>query len=171
MIQRAARAALFDRNAFTAAFFDADATADAVMLVGGVSGVVYLVQALVFAGLSFRLVEGLLAAIISGLASWLFLAVAVWFAGTRLFGGNAHMQTVMRLHGYAVLPLLLGMFPYRAVVIAGVIWYLAALAVATSVALSVSLRDGALSVLVGYAILFIVGLIFRLPFIALGGLL
>ncbi len=170
MIQRAVRAALFDRRAYDAAFFDADATADAVMLVGGVHGVVYLVQSFVFAGFSFRLVEGLLAAIISGLASWLFLAVAVWFAGTRLFRGAAQMQTVIRLHGFAVLPLLLGVFAAPVLVIAGVVWYLAALVIATSVALSLSLRDAALSVLVGYAILFLVGLVFRLPFLVLGGL-
>jgi len=170
VIQRAFRAALFDRNAYNAVFFDGDATADAVMLVGGVHGVVYLVQAVTRAGVSLRLVEGLLGAIISGLASWLFLAVAVWFAGTRLFGGSAQMQTVIRLHGFAVLPLLLGIFGASALVIAGVVWFLAALVVATSVALSLSFRDAVLSVLVGYAILFIVGLLFRLPFLVLGGL-
>lgn len=175
MFNRSLRSSLLDRNTLVRATFEPDATADAVVVVGAVAGVVYLLQ--VFAvgvALQFRLLEGLLSSVVSGLASWLLLAVATWFAGTRMFRGEAQMQTVMRTHGLVHLPLLLTAFAVggtvgQLVALAGLVWFLAALVVATQVALNLSPRDAGLSVLVGYAILFLVGLLFRFPFLALQG--
>jgi hypothetical protein len=171
MIRRAWRAALFDRKAHDEVLYDSSATADAALLVAGVALVVSVVGSL--GSLSLFNVTVWLSAIISGLAGWLFLAVATWFVGTRLFQGTGDMQTVMRLQGFCALPLLLGAAGTVHVLLplAGALWYLAATVVATAVALGVSTRNAALSVLAGAAVIALVGAIFRFPFLLLGGLL
>jgi hypothetical protein len=167
ILGRGFRAALFDRKAYNQILFERSATADAVLLVAGVTGVVFLAFA-VRSGFRVDFVTGLLEVMIGGLAQWLFLALAVWFAATRLFKGGGDPQTIMRVHGYAHLPLLLTALggPLR---IVGVIWFLAALVVATSVGSNLEIRLALPAVLVGYAILFLVGLVFRAPFLAVQG--
>lgn len=174
MLRRAVRAALFDRKAFGEVLFDASATADAALLVAGVSLTVGIVSGL--GDFSLFDVAAWLSAIIGGLAGWLFLAVATWFVGTRLFQGSGDMQTVMRLQGYCALPLLLGGIggliggAGPALALVGLLWYLAATVVATSEALTFSIRNAVVSVLVGAAVVVLIGAIFRFPFLLLGGL-
>lgn len=174
MLRRAVRAALFDRRALGEVLFDASATADAALLVAGVSLVVAIISTL--GSFSIFNLTAWLSAIIGGLAGWLFLAVATWFVGTRLFQGSGDMQTVMRLQGYCALPLLLGGIggliggAGAALAVIGLLWYLAAAVVATSEALSFSVRNATVSVLAGAAVVALVGAIFRFPFLLLGGL-
>jgi hypothetical protein len=167
-LQRAFRAALFDRKAHNQVLFDASATADAVLLVAAV-GVAGLVLAMIrTTSFSLGFLPALLESVIGGLAQWLFLSLATWLAATKIFGGGADPQTVMRLHGHTYLPLLLTGFGTVPAVI-GVVWFLGALTVATSVALNLANREAGLSVLIGYAIILLVGLAFRMPFTAVQG--
>jgi hypothetical protein len=170
MIKRAWRAALFDRKAHGEVLFDSSATADAALLVVVVALAVSVVGSL--GSISLFDVTVWLSAIISGLAGWLFLAVATWFVGTRLFQGSGDMQTVMRLQGFCALPLLLGAAAGIHVLLplVGALWYVGATVVATAVALGVSTRNAALSVLAGAAVVALVGAVFRFPFLLLGGL-
>jgi hypothetical protein len=170
VLLRSVRASLFDRRPHGEALYESSATADAALLVAAVSGASFLIAA-VRAGTRnpVDLVLGLIPAAIFGLAGWLFLAVATWFAGSRLFRGSGDAQMVMRVHGLAYLPNLAGALGGAAAAV-GSLWSLAAAAVGTAVAMSLTTRDGALSVLIGAAALFVFGLIFRLPFLALGSI-
>lgn len=165
MIQRAIRGAFLDRKAFTGILFEEGAIADAAMLVGGVAAVGYLIETVIIGSYSARLVTGLISAILYWLIAWLFLGVATWFAGTRLFRGNAQMQTVIRLQGFAVLPILLASFSTLTVYLAyaALVWYLAAVVMASSVALSLPVREASLAVLIGLAFVVVVDVILRIP--------
>lgn len=168
VLTRSIRAALFERRPYGEVLYEASATGDAALLVAGVSAVVFLVTALRSGTTNpIDLVLGLVPNAIFALAGWLFLALATWFAGSRLFRGSGDAQMVMRAHGLAYLPNLLGVAGGLAGAV-GSLWSLAAAAVGTAVAMSLTTRDGALSVLIGAAALFVFGLIFRLPFLALG---
>ncbi|MGF1666084.1 MAG: hypothetical protein ACFCVC_07395 [Acidimicrobiia bacterium] len=157
ILQQAWRAATLDRRAFGEWIFSSSANGDAALIVIGIA-IVRWVTAMIQRGVFSLDVVGLINEIISTLASWVFLAVASWFAGTRLFGGVGDWQTVLRLQGLAYLPnvlvvlvLLGGPFAAWAPEV-GTVWYLAAAVVGTSVALSLKLRDAVLSVLIGAAI-------------------
>jgi hypothetical protein len=153
IFSRALRGAMFDKKAFEHAFWDDDATADGVILVASVSAVAFVIQAVLSAGLGTRAILGVLGAAISGVAQWLILAACVWVASTKIFKSGGGLQTMMATHGLAYLPLLLTAVPIALVGMAAVLWYLAALVVATRATTDSNLKIAVLSVLVGYAIL------------------
>ena len=166
-LRRAFRATLLDRRAHSELFFDSDATADAVLLVAAISAVVYAVTMLRIFGLRALSLTALLETVIYGLIGWLILAAATWFVATRLFAGSGQMQTMIRLHGHCELPLLLSVL---GPVIGGIglAWSLVAKVVATSEAASLDTAKSVASVLVGFALVVVIRLIFRVPFLALG---
>jgi hypothetical protein len=159
--------AMFDRKVNTELFFDSDATADAVLLVSGISAVVYL--SLVARGPARFSVTGLIEGVIFALIAWLILAGGTWIAATKLFEGDGQLQTMMRLHGHAELPLVLGVIgPVGAVV--GLVWSTAAKVPATSEASSLDIVKSVAAILVGLALVVLVRLVFRLPFMAFSAL-
>lgn len=168
-LRRAVRSSSFDRRVNTELYFDSEATADAVLLVSGVAAVVYIVRV---AAASFRLfsLTGLLETVIFALIAWLLLAGGSWIAATRLLGGDGQLQTMMRLHGHCELPLVLAAFPGPATAI-GLVWSLAAKVRATGEAASLPLTKSVAAVLIGLALVLLIRLIFRLPFLAFSALL
>jgi hypothetical protein len=167
-LKRAVRSAIFDRKVNTELFFDSDSTADAVLLVAGIGAVVYF-GAVARVGLGAFSVTGLLEAVIYAVVGWLILAVGTWVAATKLFDGSGQMQTMMRLHGHAELPLLLALFG-GLIGTLGLAWSLAAKVPATGEAASLDTMKSVAAVLVGFALVVIVRLVFRLPFMALSSL-
>lgn len=167
-LKRAVRSAIFDRKVNTELFFDSDATADAVLLVAGIGAVVYF-GAIARVGLGAFSITGLLEAVIYAVVGWLILAVGTWVAATKLFDGSGQMQSMMRLHGHAELPLLLALFG-GLIGAVGLAWSLAAKVPATAEAGSLDTMKSVAAVLVGFALVVIVRLVFRLPFMALSSL-
>lgn len=167
-LKRSVRSAIFDRKVNTELFFDSDATADAVLLVAGIGAVVYF-GAVARVGLGAFSITGLLEAVIYAVVGWLILAVGTWVAATKLFDGNGQMQTMMRLHGHAELPMLLALFG-GIIGTLGLAWSLAAKVPATAEAGSLDTMKSVAAVLVGFALVVIVRLVFRLPFMALSSL-
>jgi hypothetical protein len=159
-LRRAVRVALFNRNATAGLTWDEAATADAVLIVAAVAVLTALVRLLRVGAFDLIL---LIETAIYAVARWIIIAVAVWFAATRLFRSSGSMQTMMRAAGFASLPLILEVVPYGAIV--GVVWFLAALVVATSEAMDLDLKTAAASVLIGAAAVALLQLIFRIPFI------
>jgi hypothetical protein len=161
ILHQAWRAATLDRRAFGDWMFSASANGDAAMLVIGVAIVRWLVGMVASGRLGLDVI-GLVNEIISTLASWVFLAGASWFVGTRLFGGVGDWQTVLRLQGLAYLPnvlVVLALFGGPVGVWAptvATVWYLVAAVVGTSVALSLKTRDAVLSVLIGAAVVVVI---------------
>lgn len=168
-LRRAMRSALFDRKVNTELFFDSDATADAVLLVAAVSAIVYIGR-VVQVGFGSFSVTGLFQVVIGSLVAWLILAAGTWLAGTKLLEGTGQLQTMMRLHGHAELPLILAVFGDIGSA-AGLLWSAAAKVPATSEGASLNTTKSVAAVLIGLALVLIVRLIFRLPFLALSSLL
>lgn len=161
MFSRAGRAAIFDRKAFSEAFFDDDAAADGAIIVAGVGAVTYLGRGLF--GLEFLSVGRFLEALIGAVVGWLILGFATWFAASRLFGSGGRPQIMIALHGLAALPLVLEIFGGLAAGI-GLIWYLGVVVLATREASDLKLRDAAVAVLIGFAIAAIFRALIGVPF-------
>jgi hypothetical protein len=170
ILSRAFRGAMLDRKAFAEVFWDDDAVADGVIVVAAVSVVSFLVVALTRASVSISSVPALLQTAVSGVASWLILAAATWFAATRMFKTGGGIQTMMATHGLAYLPTLAFVIPFALAPIIGLVWYLAVLTRATQEAVSSNTKTAALSVLVGFAFMLIIQAIFQLPFTAASAL-
>jgi len=167
MFSRAGRAALLNRTPFTEAFFDSNAAADGAILVAIAAAVPYLLD--VFLGASAFMVQTLFGVVIGGVISWLILGFATWFTATRLFGSMGRPQTMLGMHGLAVLPLILeGLGDLGAAI--GLVWYLAILVLATREASELTTRDAAVSVLIGFAAAILVRALIGAPFAILGAL-
>lgn len=166
-LRRAVRSALFDRKVQTELFFDSDATADAVLLVAGVTAIVYL-RVLQF-GFSALSITALLEAVIFGVVAWLILAAGTWLAATKLFEGSGQLQSMMRLHGHAELPLILALGGEIGAVV-GLVWSVAAKVPATAEAASLDTTKSVAAVLVGLALVVIIRLVFSVPFLVFAGL-
>ncbi len=171
MFSRAFRAALFDKKAFTEAFFDDDAAADGAIVVASVGAVIYLGSWLL--GLVGLSVQGLLGALVTAVVSWLILAFATWFVASRLFNGGGKPQTMLAMHGLSALPLTLDLFggTFGGLVAGlGLVWYLAVVVIATREASDVSTRNAAVSVLIGFAVAALFRALIGVPFALFGAL-
>lgn len=173
MFSRAGRAALLKRTAFTEAFFDSNATADAALIVASVAaagyGLGYLTGLVQTGSLPSVSVFGLLQAVIAGVVSWLILGFATWFAANKLFGATGRPQTLLGLQGLAVLPLLLEFVTAIGAVV-GLVWYLVVLVVATREGTDLDTRSSVAAVLIGFAVAAIIRLLMGLPFAAFNAL-
>lgn len=176
IFRRAFRATLFDRKPFVEALWDSTATADAALLVIIVSAFVAGVTAFRIGFGITSLISGMLSSVITTLAAWLFLAIATWFVGSRLFAPPDDpvrrfeaMQVMLRMHGLAFLPVALTPIGGLVSVIGG-LWYLAAAALGTSIALDSKTWEGGVAVLLGAAVMALINAVIGAPFAILGGL-
>jgi hypothetical protein len=72
---------------------------------------------------------GFLGSMVSVLLGWLLWSAVTWFVGTRFFHGEADLGQMLRVVGFAYLPLLLSIIPCVGGVI-GIIWTFAAVFIA-----------------------------------------
>lgn len=164
-LRHAFRLASFDRQTARRLSFDSSATADAVVLVAAIEAI------LVGVGLAlarrFDLI-GLLEAVILGIAGWLILAAAIWLMGTKVLKGAGEIEAVIRVSGFARLPLLLAAVDYFArtsfLSLIGLVWHLALLVLVAGVALGLKLKESVATVALGAALVFVVQLVFRAAF-------
>jgi hypothetical protein len=169
MFSRAGRASLLDRKAFTEAFFDGDAPADAAILVSIVAAVSYVGTLLWLGVLGAFSIADLFQIVLAGVVSWLVLGFATWFVANRLFGASSRPQTIIGLQGLAVLPLILEAFGSVAGGI-GLVWYLVILVVGTREATDLSMRNAAVSVLIGFAVAVLIRALLSVPYAAFNAL-
>ena len=170
MFLRAARAAIFDRKAYTEAFFDDDAMADGALVVAAVGALTYLLVLFRVGRFDAFSLPQLFQVVIAAVASWLILGFATWFAASRLFGAGSRPQTLVAMHGLAPLPLLLEAF-FAPISWVGLLWYLAILVFATKEATDLDYKLTSVSVLIGFVAAAIVRALLGVPFALLGGLL
>lgn len=161
-VRSALRLASFDRQAARRISFDTTATADAVMLVAAIEAV--LVGALLATARRFDLIQ-LLEAVILGIAGWLILAAAIWLMGTKVLKGSGEIEAMIRVSGFARLPLLAGIVDYltgRSIFsLIGLVWHLALLVIVAGVVLGLRLKEALAAVALGAALVAIVQLVFR----------
>jgi hypothetical protein len=168
MFTRAARAALFDRKAFTEAFFDDDAMADGAIVVAVVGALTYLGALSWLGALGAFDLAALFQVLIASVASWLILGFATWFAASRLFKSSNRPQTLVAMHGLAPLPLLLEIFGSPLAWV-GLVWYLGILVLATKEATELPYKFAGVSVLIGFAAAVLVRALLRVPFALFSG--
>ncbi len=167
MLTRAGRATIFDQKVFTEAFFDDDAMADSAIIVALVGAATYL-GFLVRSDFARFDLFGLVEIILYSVVSWLIVGFATWFAATRIFNATGRAQTLIALQGLAVVPLLTEIFGSPISWI-GLVWYLAILVVATKQGTDLPYREAGVSVLIGFAVAFVVRLLLGAPFALLSG--
>lgn len=167
MFTRAGRATVFDRRAYTEAFFDNDAAADGAILVALVGAAAYVGQLVRVGALGSFGIRGVLESVLGFVVAWLILAFATWFIATRLFGGNGRPQTMIAMHGLAPLPLVLEV---GGVILGGIglLWHLGILTMATGEASDLDLKKSAVSVLVGFALAALFRSLLRVPYAIFG---
>ena len=167
MLTRAGRAAIFDRKAFTEAFFDGDAAADGAIIVALVGATTYVGTFLW--NDTFFSIPNLFQAVIALVVSWLILSLTTWFVATRLFGSSSRPQSMIAMHGLAPLPLVFEIFGGLVAGLA-LLWYLVILVPATQEASDLKTRDAAVSVLIGFAAAVLIRALIRAPFAVFGSL-
>jgi hypothetical protein len=69
--------------------------------------------------------SGFLGALIGVLLGWFLWSAVTWFVGTRFFNGEADLGQMLRVIGFAYIPLVLSIIPCVGGVI-GIIWAIAA---------------------------------------------
>lgn len=69
--------------------------------------------------------SGFLGSLIGVIVGWLIWSAVTWFVGTRFFKGQANIGEMLRVIGFAYLPMVLSIIPCVGGVI-GVIWAIAA---------------------------------------------
>jgi hypothetical protein len=160
-LQRAARLSGFDRRVATELMFDTAAMGDAVLLVAAVHLAIGL-------GISIRGgffdIVSLLTAAIYGVAGWLILSFAIWLMGTKVLKGTGDVQALMRGAGFGTLPLLMAVVNLGWV---GTLWQLGILVVVTAVVLGLEFKEAVAAVLLGAALVLLIQLLFRAPFLLL----
>lgn len=169
MLTRAGRAATLNRRAFTESFFDHDAAADGAIIVASVGAATYVGRLAWLGVLGAFNLRGLFQVVIGAIISWLILAFATWFIATKLFGAGGRPQTMIAMHGLAALPLLLEIGG-GLLAVAGLVWYLVVLVVATQEASELDTRKAAVSVLIGFALAALVRALISVPFAVFSGL-
>jgi hypothetical protein len=68
---------------------------------------------------------GFIRTLIGGIIGWFIWSLVTWLVGTRLFKGQADLGEMLRVIGFAYIPLVLSIIPCIGVVV-GVIWAIAA---------------------------------------------
>lgn len=92
--------------------------------------------------------SGFLGSLIAVLFGWLLWSVVTLFVGTRFFHGEADLGQMLRVIGFAYLPMLLSIIPCVGGVI-GVIWTIAAVFIAVRQGLDLDDLKAFLTVVVG----------------------
>ena len=144
VIRRAARVAIFRRDALFEVSLDNRATADAALLVSGVAVAGYLWNVLAGRGFSLWF---LLSTAINWITVWIILAGLTFLIGKLVCPSETPMSSIMRLQGFCYLPLLLTTLSSVSLfAMGGLIWFLAVLVFATAEALETAYFRAGLAV-------------------------
>ncbi len=99
--------------------------------------------------------SGFFGALVATIIGWILWSVVTWFVGTRLFQGQAQVDEMMRVIGFAYVPMVLAIIPCVGHVI-GIIWAIAAGFIAIRQGLDLDDMKTFLTIIIGvfcYAIL------------------
>jgi hypothetical protein len=94
-------------------------------------------------------VGGFIGSIFSTFLGWLIWSAITWLVGTKLFNGQADLTEMLRVIGFAYIPLVLSIIPCIGSVVGG-LWALAAGFVAIRQGLDLDTNKTILTVVVGF---------------------
>lgn len=166
IFSRAFRATIFQRDAFKEAYFDGDSPADGAILVAVVGALTYLGLLLVNGLIGAFDIRTLLEFVIGAVVSWLILAFATWGVSRWLFDSMSRPQTMIGVHGLAVLPLLLDIANNQILGAIGLVWYLILLVIGTQEVTDLDVKKSGVSVLIGFAVAVLFRALLNVPFAA-----
>lgn len=92
--------------------------------------------------------SGFIGALVSVIIGWLLWSAVTWFVGTRFFKGEADLGQMLRVIGFAYLPMLLSIIPCVGGII-GVIWTIAAVFIAIRQGLDLDNTKAFFTVVIG----------------------
>lgn len=92
--------------------------------------------------------SGFLSSLISLFVGWLIWSAATWFVGTRIFKGEADLGQMLRVIGFAYLPMLVSIIPCVGGII-GIIWTIAAVFIAIRQGLDLDNMKAFFTIVVG----------------------
>ncbi len=104
---------------------------------------------------------GFLSTLIGSVIGWLLWSAVTWFVGTRLFGGQADINEMLRVLGFAYIPLVLFIVPCVGPLVGG-IWTLVAGFIAVRQGLDLDNTKTFFTVAIGAVGYFIVTVILNL---------
>lgn len=165
LLNRAIRAARLDVTLFQEVEHDATLNREALMVViiaTALSAVGALIGG-IFTGFGAALIA-VVFTVFWGIVGYYIWAYLTWFIGTRLFKGTAEPGELLRTLGYATAPRALGILSFipcaGAIVglVAG-IWSLVAGVIAVREALNFDTGNAIITVVIGWAVVFVVGLL------------
>lgn len=167
MLSRVVRAARLDVSLYNEVEADTKLNREAllvVILVTILSAVGSFVGSLLLRLDIVSVFLGLVWALIWGVAGYYVWAYLTWFIGTRLFKGTAEPGELLRTLGYAYGPRALGFLAIIPCVgglaaLVGAIWSLVCGVVAVREALDTTTGNAVITVVIGWLVLFVVGLI------------
>jgi hypothetical protein len=104
---------------------------------------------------------GFFSTLIGSILGWFIWSVVTWFVGTRLFGGQADISEMLRVIGFAYLPMVFFIIPCIGPII-GAIWTLVAGFVAVRQGLDLDNTKTFFTVIIGAVCYFILTAILNL---------
>jgi hypothetical protein len=155
-----------DKNTFTEIENNTSLTLYAaiiVALVSLVSGLGSGIYNALFRGTTSSFFGGFFGSIISTFLGWLIWSAITWFVGTRFFKGQADITEMLRVIGFAYLPLFLSIIPCLGSIVGG-IWALAAGFVAVREGLDLDNMKTLFTVVIGFLGYVILAGVFNLIF-------
>lgn len=155
VLRRAARVAIFRKDALFEISLDQRATADAALLVSGVAVAGYVWNILEGRDFSFWV---FLATAINSVTVWIVMAGLTYLVAKLVAPSETPLATIMRLQGFCYLPLLVTVvIPDSLLAMACRVWFLVALGFATAEALETTYPRAAAAVGGSLVGLFVVG--------------
>jgi hypothetical protein len=165
IIQRAIRIIKFDVAVYNEIEADENATQEAWWIVIVTSLLAALGTGIAASTVQAGFVGPFIASLLSGIVGWLLWALVTWVIGTRLFQGQATYWELARTLGYASAPRVLGFLAFISCLgsIAGIVGAVLALIAgffAVREALDLTTEKAILTILIGWAIVFVLSFIF-----------
>jgi hypothetical protein len=133
-----------------------------VALVSGVgSGIFSGISAAILGGSASSVIGGIFGSILSIILGWLAWSAITWFVGTRFFHGQADLPEMLRVIGFAFIPLVFSIIPCIGWLVGG-IWAFLAGFIAIRQGLDLDNTKTFLTILLGGFGFFIIWAIFNL---------
>ncbi len=166
MFSRVMKAAMLDVDFFKEAEADTSLNQEALMVVilVSIAGGIGAFLGALFGGGFGAAILGLIIPIVLGVANYYIWAYVTYFIGTNLFDGTADPGELLRVLGYASGPRALSILSFIPCVgglagLVGAVWALAAGFIGTREALDLDTGKTVITILIGWAIVFVITLI------------
>lgn len=167
LIERVLGVLKLDVNTYEAIEADESATSQAAIVVAIVAIVGGLVGGAISAAFDGSFIGTFISTLLSSFIGWFVWSFVTYFVGTRLFGGKADLGQMLRVLGFAQAPGILAAIPVCGAFV-GWIWTLVCTFIAIRQGLDLDNTKAALTAVVAWFAVFLVGLVIAAVLAAFG---